>query len=219
MLRIFVLLLILANGLYFVWSQGFLRALDFAPAQQSEPQRLKQQIRPENLQILKSDEVKRPENSPQAAIRAAECLQAGLFDDKQSAALRVALQNALPAGSWALDSLVEPGRWIIYMGKYPDADALAKKRGELASLNLKFEPLTNPALEMGLSLGGFEGQPAAEAALAALNRRGVRTARVVQERPELRGALLKVAAVDDALKARLDDLKPALVGKPLRACT
>ena len=115
-------------------------------------------------------------------------------------------------GAWALEPVVEPARWIIYMGKYPNADALAKKRAELASLNLQFEPLTNRALEIGLSLGGFEAQGAADAALAALSRRGVRTARVVQERAELRGAMLKIAAVDDAIKARFEELMPSLAG-------
>ena len=56
MLRFFVLALLLANGVYFVWSQGYLRAWDFAPAQQTEPQRLTQQVRPESVQILRAGE-------------------------------------------------------------------------------------------------------------------------------------------------------------------
>jgi len=106
----------------------------------------------------------------------------------------------------------------VYMGKYPSAEALVKKRAELASLNLKFEPLSNPALEPGLSLGGFDTQGAANAELAHLNRRGVRTARVVQERAEMRGSLLKIPAADETLRARLDEFKTALAGKPLQAC-
>jgi hypothetical protein len=52
MLRLLVLLLILANGLYFAWSEGMLRAYGFAPAQQREPQRLTQQVRPEAIRVL-----------------------------------------------------------------------------------------------------------------------------------------------------------------------
>jgi hypothetical protein len=40
----------------------------------------------------------------------------------------------------------------------------------------------------------------------------------VQERAELTGIMLKMSAVDDSLKARLDELRPSLVGKSLRAC-
>ena len=226
MLRLIVLLLLLANGVYFAWAQGLLRGYGFAPAAQSEPQRVAQQLRPDSLRILKPDEVKRLDAAPPAVQAAApsvsanppECLQAGLFNDAQATALRTQLQPALPANTWLLDAVVEPARWIVYMGKYPTADALVKKRAELASLNLKFETLTNPALEIGLSLGGFQTQAAANTALANLNRRGVRTARVVQERAEVRGTLLKIPAADDAVKARLEEFKTALAGKPLRAC-
>jgi hypothetical protein len=54
--------------------------------------------------------------------------------------------------------------------------------------------------------------------MEALAQRGIRTAKVVQERPEARGQLLKLPAVDDGLRARLDNLKPALNGKTLQAC-
>ena len=104
------------------------------------------------------------------------------------------------------------------MGKYPNAEALAKKRAELASLNLRFETLNNPSLEIGLSLGGFETQAAANSALTALSLRGVRTARVVQERAEFRGFSLKIPAVDDSIRSGLGELKSALAGKTLRVC-
>lgn len=51
MLRTLVLLLLVCNLAYFAWSQGWLRFYGLAPAQQSEPQRLQQQIRPEALQL------------------------------------------------------------------------------------------------------------------------------------------------------------------------
>jgi hypothetical protein len=218
MLRFLVLLLALLNGLYFAWSQGLLRAYGLAPAQQSEPQRVAQQIRPQDLRILGAEEARRAETPAAVAGKPSECLQAGLFDEAQAEQLRLALGPVLPAGAWQIEPAVEPARWIVYMGKYPSADALLKKRTELASLNLKFEPLGNPALEFGLSLGGFDTQAAAAAALDVFSRRGVRTARVVQERVEVRGVLLKIAAVDEALRTRLEEIKPALAGKPLRTC-
>ena len=226
MLRLLVLALLLANAAYFAWSQGMLRGYGLAPAALSEPQRIARQLRPEGLRILRPDEARRMDAAPAVAQTAAspvsasppECLQAGLFDDTRTLALRTQLQAALPANSWRLETVVEPARWIVYMGKYPTADALAKKRAELASLNLKFDALAEPALEFGLSLGGFQTQAAANAALANLKRRGVRTARVVQERAEVRGTLLKLAAVDDLVKARLDDIKAVLADKPLRPC-
>ena len=233
MLRLIVLILLLANGIYFVWSQGYLRAWDFAPAQQTEPQRLAQQLRPENLRILKAGEARGiepnltappPVPSPEPALAAVvsasptECLQAGLFDESQASTLRRKLESTLPTGSWQLESAIEPARWIVYMGKYPNADALTKKRQELASLNLKFEPIYSASLEPGLSLGGYDTQAAANTALANLTKRGVRTAQVVRERSEVRGSRLRLGAVDDALKPKLDELRAALAGKALRLC-
>ena len=59
----------------------------------------------------------------------------------------------------------------------------------------------NPTLEPGLSLGGYPTEAAAKQQLEALAQAGVRTAKVVQERPETRGQALKLPAVDDALAA------------------
>lgn len=218
MLRFLVLTLALLNGVYFAWSHGLLLGFGFGPAPQTEPQRLARQIRPEAVQVLTVPEPAQREPAPRVAARVGECLQAGLFDEAQSALLQGTLEPALPAGSWSLDATVEPARWIVYMGQYVSAEALASKRAELAALNLRFEPLVNPALQWGLSLGGFETQAAADAALDALNQRGVRTARVVQERAELHGMMLRLPAVDDSLRARLGELKPALAGKALSPC-
>ena len=145
-------------------------------------------------------------------------MQAGLVDDAHFERLRRALETTLPAGSWLVETVVEPGRWVVYMGRYSNASALAKKRAELNKLNFQMEPLLNSDLEPGISLGGFETQAEASKALLALQKRGLRTARVVLERAEVRGNLLRIPAADDAIRARLDDLKPAFASKPVRSC-
>lgn len=216
MLRLLVLALLLANAGYFAYTQGLLADYGWAPAIQAEPQRLEQQIRPEAMQLLSAAEARHYESA--APSTAAECLQAGLFSDEQASALRPRLQASLPAGSWSLESSVEPGRWIIYMGKYSSEEALAKKRDELRQRGVSFEPLLNPALGPGLSLGHFGSQADAERELERAATRGVRTARVVLERPEARGQLLKVATADATLRAQLETLKPQLEGKILQAC-
>jgi hypothetical protein len=147
-----------------------------------------------------------------------ECLQAGPFDDAAAGVLRTALETSLPPGSWQLDAVAQPARWIVYMGKYPNAEVLQKKRAELANMNLKLETLSNPALEIGISLGGFDTQIAANAELARLNLRGIRTARVVLEREATQVLQLKLPAVTEAMKARLESLRPAMAGNAFRKC-
>ena len=218
MLRLLVLLLILANGAYYAWSEGLLRAYGFAPAQQREPQRVAQQIRPEAIQILSSLEAKRADSQVQSELVSKECLLAEPFDDAQIATLRPALDSALPAGAWQIDTVVVPARWIVYMGKFANVELMAKKRDELVAMRLAPQGLKNPTLEPGLSLGGFDSQTEATEELAKLSQRGIRTAKVVLERPEGTQNQLKLPAVTPDIRNRLADLKPALAGRKLRSC-
>ena len=52
MLRFALLVLLLANAGYLAWSQGWMATLGWAPEEQAEPYRLKQQVRPEVLSIV-----------------------------------------------------------------------------------------------------------------------------------------------------------------------
>jgi hypothetical protein len=144
MLRLIVLLLLLANAAYFAWSQGVLAAWGLAPAQQSEPQRLAQQIKPQAVRILGSDEAKLLDAAAgMQGAKLQECLQAGVFEDGQVAGLKQLLAR-WPANSWL------------------------------------FEPAAGPG--------------------------------------ELRGQMLKLPAVDDSLRPRVEELRAALNGKNLRPC-
>jgi hypothetical protein len=217
MLRLIVLLLLLANGLFYAWSQGLLLAWGVGPAQQAEPQRLQQQIRPESVRVLPTDELRRIEAQVAQAPQPPECLLTPMLEEAQVATLRTTLEN-WPTGSWTLEPVTEPARWIIYMGPYPGVEQVARKRAELRQLGISFEALTNPALEPGLSLGTYPSEAAATQQLEGLAERGVRTARVQQERPAQSGLRLTLPAVDDNLRPRLDELKAVLSTKPLRPC-
>ncbi|WP_375575354.1 SPOR domain-containing protein [Paracidovorax oryzae] len=241
MLRAAVLVLLLANAGYYVWAQGLLRDWGLAPAEQSEPQRLEQQIQPENLRIgrpVSGDAASAPASPPPAAPSSAAtpaseasnpapaqaaaadstaCLQAGPFDARQSEALRTAAA-ALPPNSWSLEPVSVASRWMVYMGRFADEDALEKKRAELRARKVAYDR-PGPALEPGLSLGRFSTEEAAERALATLGTQGVRTARVVQERSDATGHVLRLPAATPALRAQAEtQLRTALAGRPLRNC-
>src|SRR6476620_3463620 len=151
MLRAVILLLLLADGAYYAWTQGMLPPPRLVPTQQSEPHRMGQQIRPDAVRVLGADEARKLEA---AAVRPPECLQAGPLEDAATEPLRQMLAS-WPAGSWKLEPVNDPGRWIVYMGKYPSPDNVAKKKSELRQIGVTFEPVANPELEPGLSLGGF----------------------------------------------------------------
>ena len=241
MLRLAVIVLLLANAGYFAWSQGHLRPWGWAPQEQAEPQRMNQQIRPETLQILKVNASKTSSSAPMPAPATpaapaasttaadnpaptaapatdpAECLQAGVFDERQAEALRTAAAG-LPQGSWALEPTPIAGRWMVYMGRFEDQETLDRKRAELRARKVDHDR-AGGTLELGLSLGRFTTKDAAERELANLGTKGVRTARVVQERPDAPGFTLRLPVVNDALRPQLDALRSAMAGKTLRSCT
>ncbi len=216
MLRLLVLLLLLCNAIYFGWSQGHLPWLDREP--QAEPNRLAQQMNAQAWRLLDPRDLALAEAPVKVASGPTECWQAGLFDDEQSLVLRTELTSALPPDSWSLERVSTPERWIIYLGKYANAEQLARKRVQLTNLSLRFEPVTNPTLQPGLSLGHYDSQAAATTALTRLLGRGVRTARVVQEYSAGSGMMLHLPAVDDALRTRMERLKQVLANNPLRPC-
>lgn len=213
-LRRLFLLLLVANLAGWAWVQGWMRPWGIGPVQQQEPHRLERQIQPTAVRVLSASEAA---GVAMASAPGAACLASPPLDDAMVSALR-RLLAAWPPGSWSFEPAVEPGRWVVYMGKYPDAGALERKKAELRARGVAFESLANPALEPGLSLGGFPTQDEAQAQLKALSDRGVRTARVVQERPDLRGTALRLPTVDEGLRGRLNDLQPLLAGQPLRPC-
>ena len=238
MLRLAVIALLLANAGYYAYTQGWLRSAGLVTPEQAEPQRLQQQIRPETLKVLRAQgatnnptpppapaaapaadtAASAPATTAAAPADAGECLQAGVFDDKQATALRTAAAS-LPQGSWTLEPTPITGRWMIYMGRFDDQDTLDKKRAELRARKVDFDR-AGGTLELGLSLGRFSTEEAAQRGLTALNAQGVRTARVIQERQAATGFILKLPAVTDAQRQQwLATLRPAMAGKTLGSCS
>ncbi len=218
MLRPLALALLLANGLYFAWAHGLLWALGLAPAQQSEPQHMAQQIAPDTVRLLSAQEFKQMEEQAQADQSPKECLQAGPFTEAQSAVLRKALGDSLPADAWSLEETHIAPRWIVYLGKFASAEALAKKRSELAAMNLTAESPLSPDLEPGLSLAAFDTRAEADAALVQVSAHGLRTARVVQEHAQSGVYLLRLPAMVEALQSKLAEVRTAMGSKGLHAC-
>ena len=244
MLRLAALLLLLVNLLLLAWLGGLLPA----GAGQREPERLARQVKPGAIRLLPPASASAPQaaaasstpgvtsaasaasaaNAPAAGLalpasalaRATACLEAGPFDSSTAASAERALQQAgVPAGSWRLAAAAAGSAYLVYVGPYPDPATLQAKRDELRQLAVAAYPVdADTGLQPGLSLGRHASAAAADAALAALGRRGVRSARVVAVAGSSpAGSLLRVAVADAALQARLAGL--ALPGgQGFKAC-
>ena len=228
MLRTVVLLLVLANALFFAWTQGWLEGVTGSkPHPEREPERLTRQINADRIVVLPPGAAsaaasRAPEAPASAPPQRGACLEAGPFATGASvsavAALQ-ALQPPLPPGSWQ-DVVVErPGSWMLYMGRYPDREALAKKIDELKRTRVSFQEVNEPAeYALGLSLGRFDERAAADRALEQLGQRGVRSARVVELAAPATQHLLRADHADAALAERLSALRAPALGRGFVAC-
>ena len=146
------------------------------------------------------------------------CYQANGIEEAQADSIRRALAGKSKS-DWELVASHQGGRWMVYMGKFPDAEFMDRKRGELRLMNIDFDR-AGGGFEPGLSLGRFSTEEAAQRQLATFTRQGVRTARVVLERQAAPGFVLKLPAVTDAQRQQwLATLRPAMAGKTLGSCS
>ncbi len=230
MLRLFALLLLVANGLFFAWSSGLLSQWGLASSSKNESFRLKEQIEPERIVIKPKDALQTSSaaNTAQvipeviAPVIPTVCLSAGVFNDKQSAVLKQALITKLPDLRWRFEETNIPARWIVYMGKYPNNTMRDLKKSQLDQIKVRYEVLTEGSLEPGLSLGSHATQIAANQALQQLFKQGVRTARVLQESPDQKGQTLVLPALDEASRSKLNTVygtfAAQLGNKSLQVC-
>jgi hypothetical protein len=215
--RALVGLLLLANLLFFAWSQGWLDEVAGVRATgDREPERMARQVRPESLRVLTPQAVAAAASAAEARL---VCLQAGPFDAGGIAAAEAAVASTLPSGTWARQSIEQPPRWILYLGRYTSRDALQRKEQELARVRVPFEPISNaPELQPGLVLGRYTERDAADAALARLTQRGVQGGRVLQLAQPATLHLLRVERADAELAQKVTALRLDALGRGFVPC-
>ncbi|PKO77304.1 MAG: sporulation protein [Betaproteobacteria bacterium HGW-Betaproteobacteria-15] len=248
MLKWAIWLLLLGNVGYFLWSQGHFDPVGLAPRVENEPERLDAQIRPEVLRLLNGPQGAEPAEppaapatapatqdapaaqppaqspapaeAPQASVAAPDtaCWQVGGFTANQADGLRAALgMLGWPANSWQVNEVRSTGRWVVYMGRF-DVEQIARKKTELRDIKVDFREVSIPSLGPGLALGTFSSEAAAEQGMQDLTRKGVRTARVAQERPESVSYSLRLPAATAAQRSAVESLGGPLAGKSLKGC-
>ncbi len=219
MLRTLVAALLVANLAFFAWSQGWLDDIvGVRSIGDREPERMARQMRPELVRILPVGDATAGIGVPEPA--ALTCLEAGPFNDADAATAQAGAQTALPGVGVTDVKTDKPAVWIVYMGRYANHEALTKKADELKRRKLDYEELRdNAALAPGLSLGRFDAQAAATAALDQFTQQGIRTARVVEFSPASSSHMLHIDTADASLAARAGALRLAALGKGFAACT
>jgi len=232
MLRSLVLLLALANAVFFAWSQGWLGGmLGSRQDAQREPQRLAQQVQAEQLIVLppgakpahkqvqpaapdvaseaSAAEAGTPASAPPVANERTVCLEAGPFTTADYPKVEGALKPLLANARWSTDTIAVQGLWLVYMGPFTDPDVLARKQAELRKVKgVDFtEVKSPPVLAGGLSLGRFNKEEDARQALESSRQKGVRSAKVVLVRSPAELQVVRVPKADSRTREALKELK------------
>jgi hypothetical protein len=237
MLRLFVLVLLLANLGYYAWTSGHLSGLVSVSPTQREPERLERQVRPEILQVNGGPPAPalqptaqpsppapalNPSATPASAALAGSattCLEIGPYTEAEYAEVQAAFTEALKGTDWTARREERGGVFLIYLGKYPNREALLRRQEELRGAGIRSEEIrSSPDLEPGLSLGRFTSRDSAERRALELADRGVRAARVITITPAAVRVQVRIPAASAELQSRLEALAPRMQGRRASPC-
>ncbi|OYV38493.1 MAG: sporulation protein [Thiomonas sp. 20-64-5] len=197
-MRVLLLALLLANLVFFAWSQGWMAGAGLGPVTQREPQRLALQIHPEQVTVtpLASASATPASSAPQPAPRA----PAGAPSTPQPAPSEPAPQNA------SADAGTTVCRQIGPFGAMETA-ALTQTQAALQSAGLQAKVHTAPVPEQWMVLlGPFPSQTAMRSALGQITQQGrVKVFAPVTDRPRYEpgislGVFSNEAAAQDQLQ-------------------
>ncbi|ANA33770.1 SPOR domain-containing protein [Ralstonia mannitolilytica] len=244
-LRLALLLLLLVNGVLLAANTGVFGP-DVSQAwfeSEREPERMRRQIRTEDIRILEPA----PASSSSAVPKSAPAASAPAASGTQASIERTALAAADTAGSCTeligltdaqatrgFDQLKplagvqveritrqEDNRWWVHMPARDTREDAERKIAELKRRNVTDSAIVQEGNTFVVSLGLFRDRERAQQLLDELRAKDVRTAVVTQTRRLGAPASLRVTATADAassVAAQLASLKKTLGAEDLRAC-
>lgn len=238
MIRVLIALLIAANLAFFGWTRGWLDTVVGVPGGGGrEPDRQQREVRPELVQLLTPEaavprRTAAPSPAPQPHSPASPgspsppspspstaCLEAGPFDAAGLEAAGAAMHAALPGAPSTTTETEQAGGWLVYIGRYADPAAMARREANLTRRNLPYTEVTNdPALTPGLALGRFDDRAGAVQALERFTQLGLSSARVVETSAPIVRYRLRVDPVDPDTAAQLKSLTNPAFGSGFAAC-
>ncbi len=208
-LRTLFFLLVLGNLLLFARGQGY-----FGAAGGGEAERLSAQIEPDKLRIAG----KGTPPARAAAPPAEECRAlAGL--ENEAAGRFVSLLSGRDARLKVVQrALEEPRSWWVHIPPLPNSAQADKKAAELSRLGIKdfYVVRESGPNQFAISLGLFKSEEAAKAYVGALQKKTVKSARILAREAsgdksvvELRGSPEQIAGALTDLPAEFSGLSKA----------
>jgi hypothetical protein len=210
-------LLLLANLGFFAWSYFG------AGPTLSESQLVEQQLNPEAIRLLSAEQVAtlaaaRPKPPPRPAVAA--CLELGAFNPADVARVQQALDPLALGPRLSQRRAEEIASYWVFMPPQRDRQAANQRAAELRKLGVEdfFVVQEDPRHRFAISLGVFKTSEAAQARLAELRAKGVRTAKVGPRETPVHKIYFTVRDVPDALAAKLNEVRQSFPGSELKTC-
>lgn len=224
MLKILFGLLLAINGGLVAFQQGWLDTL--LPASR-EPSRMAQQLHPEQLTLVALPENKPattpvPASGSVAAVSepspvTTSCTEVGNFDAAEAQRFESRLASLSLGDRLTRRPVPDNTRHIVYIPPLASKEAAEKKAAELRQFGIEdfFVIQDNSPLQWGISLGVFKTDEAARNHLAALNKKGVRSAKVGVGGNRV---AFQVRGIDAATKTSIDKIREDFPRQQLRDC-
>ena len=156
-----------------------------------EPQRLKQQISPEKIRLVgrsgstvapaaANSVAPAPAVVQAVAADAVACIELGDFSATEANRLQTAFAAFMPPDRLARRRVSDPSSFMVYIPSQGDKESADRKSGELRRLGVSdfYVMQTDGELRYAISLGIFKTRVAADAHLAELVKKGVRSGRI-----------------------------------------
>jgi len=161
-----------------------------------------------------------PPPSPPSKVTVAACLELGAFNTGDVPRVLQVLEPLALGPRLSQRRAEEIASYWVFMPPQGSRQAANRKSAELRKLGVEdfFILQEDPKFRFAISLGVFKTEEAAQARLAELRKKGVRTARVGPRETPVQKVYFTVREVPDALASRLNDLRQGFPGSELKEC-
>jgi hypothetical protein len=208
-MRTVFLLLVLANAAYF----GYRYYVTHYVQPAADPAR--QQLQPERIRIVPSEELARLA----ASRRAGPCIELGPIPASDAPRAEEAVAGLASGLKVVQRPADESSRWWVYIPPLATRQAAIQRVAELKRQGIEDSALADePAWRNAISLGVFRSEDAANNRAESLRKRGVTGVQVAPR--EGAGARVYVQLWDapGAVRLRFADLKDGFPGSDVREC-
>lgn len=217
MLKFIFWSLLCINGLLLAYGQGLLGNFK---GNEHEPARLKNQVNADKLVLVSSASADAAASKAElakakAAAEAARpaliaCLEVGKFSEAEAKKFEKQLAPLALGEHQSREGAAsqEITNHIVYIPPQGSKEGADRKAAELTNLGVTNYFVINDAtaLKWGISLGVFKSETAAKTLLAALQKQGVNSARILARGPQTSKLTFRFTDIEPAIRVKLDKM-------------